>query len=282
MNIKRAFLAAAAVLMVPGYAMAQSTLNFETTVVTTNGADVTVNAALECNTGNPLTQDQDISPGLGNGVDFIVQEVTLDTDITCGITFSNLPAGFVAAALDTNGEAYPVDQPPHCRWYVVPPPDTSFPVAISNYCELTLAPAPIQYTMNKVWELDSNVDVSEQFSMNWSCYNVMTSTTATIPSTYSSSWGAIGDASNTVGGNLYPNPAGGSYCTANESNYDSAVESDQGCSGATTFAIGDGEKSCTVTNTVFFEGIPTLSQYGLAILAVLMLGVGFVGFRRFV
>jgi hypothetical protein len=33
---------------------------------------------------------------------------------------------------------------------------------------------------------------------------------------------------------------------------------------------------------VFFEGIPTLSQYGMAIMALLMLGVGFVGFRRFV
>ena len=40
--------------------------------------------------------------------------------------------------------------------------------------------------------------------------------------------------------------------------------------------------SCKFTNTVFFEGIPTLNQYGLAIMALLMLGVGFVGFRRFV
>ena len=39
--------------------------------------------------------------------------------------------------------------------------------------------------------------------------------------------------------------------------------------------------SCTFTNTVFFEGIPTLSQYGLALMALLMLGVGMVGFRRF-
>jgi hypothetical protein len=41
-------------------------------------------------------------------------------------------------------------------------------------------------------------------------------------------------------------------------------------------------EGCTITNTSFFEGIPTLNQYGLAILALLMLGVGFVGFRRFV
>jgi hypothetical protein len=42
-----------------------------------------------------------------------------------------------------------------------------------------------------------------------------------------------------------------------------------------------GSAECTVTNTVFFEGIPTLSQWGMAIMALLMLGVGMVGFRRF-
>jgi hypothetical protein len=34
---------------------------------------------------------------------------------------------------------------------------------------------------------------------------------------------------------------------------------------------------------VFFEGggIPTLNQYGLILMALLMLGIGAVGFRRF-
>ena len=39
--------------------------------------------------------------------------------------------------------------------------------------------------------------------------------------------------------------------------------------------------SCTITNTRMYEGIPTLNQYGLALLALMMLGVGMVGFRRF-
>ena len=39
---------------------------------------------------------------------------------------------------------------------------------------------------------------------------------------------------------------------------------------------------CTIENTRLYEGIPTLSQYGLALLALLMLAVGTVGFRRFV
>jgi len=40
--------------------------------------------------------------------------------------------------------------------------------------------------------------------------------------------------------------------------------------------------TCTVTNTfVFFEGIPVLNRYGLALLVLLMLGIGVIGFRRF-
>jgi hypothetical protein len=60
---------------------------------------------------------------------------------------------------------------------------------------------------------------------------------------------------------------------------DSVVESDNGC-GRLRLSAGD-EVDCEIVNTVFFEGIPTLNQYGMAILALLMLGVGFVGFRRF-
>ena len=70
-------------------------------------------------------------------------------------------------------------------------------------------------------------------------------------------------------------------CRARERISDSSVES-TGCSTSyESIPVGE-TRACIITNTVFFEGIPTLNQYGLAILAVLMLGVGFVGFRRFV
>jgi hypothetical protein len=48
------------------------------------------------------------------------------------------------------------------------------------------------------------------------------------------------------------------------------------------FDVGEGKKICTIINTVFFEGVATLSQCGLAPMALLMLGIGFIGFRRFV
>ena len=74
---------------------------------------------------------------------------------------------------------------------------------------------------------------------------------------------------------------GPATCSATEEITQSGVEqSSSGC-GPTALPAG-GSHTCTFTNTVFFEGIPTLSQYGLAILVLLTLGVGFIGFRRFV
>jgi hypothetical protein len=69
-------------------------------------------------------------------------------------------------------------------------------------------------------------------------------------------------------------------CVVGEYNRDNVIEVDNGC-GQLKASAGD-EIECEVINTVFFEGIPTLSQYGMAILALLMLGAGFVGFRRWV
>ena len=69
-------------------------------------------------------------------------------------------------------------------------------------------------------------------------------------------------------------------CAFTEFADDSVVDSDNGC-GRINLGAG-AEAECEIVNTVFFEGIPTLSQYGMAIMALLMLGVGFVGFRRFI
>lgn len=74
-------------------------------------------------------------------------------------------------------------------------------------------------------------------------------------------------------------------CWAYEDEVDSAVEVESDCGSFQSPGMGvlvNMGDSCTITNTLFFEGIPTLNQYGMAIMALLMLGVGFVGFRRFV
>jgi hypothetical protein len=69
-------------------------------------------------------------------------------------------------------------------------------------------------------------------------------------------------------------------CNFGELHDDSVIDSDNGC-GEQSVAAG-ASVACEIVNTVFFEGIPTLNQYGMAVLALLMLGVGFVGFRRLI
>jgi hypothetical protein len=67
---------------------------------------------------------------------------------------------------------------------------------------------------------------------------------------------------------------------------DDAFEVDNTCGGGSEGSIrvrvGDTDAGCTFHNVLFFEGIPTLSRYGLALLALLMLGMGAVAFRRIV
>jgi hypothetical protein len=81
----------------------------------------------------------------------------------------------------------------------------------------------------------------------------------------------------------------GSHCWVSEKIHSSDVESDtsdcvfKNGTGYPNAGIkpGDWDNECTLVNTRIYEGVPTLSQYGLGVLALLMLGVGMVGFRRF-
>jgi hypothetical protein len=61
----------------------------------------------------------------------------------------------------------------------------------------------------------------------------------------------------------------------------SAGESDDSECDKVLLPLGaDPPPSCTIYNTVFFEGIPALSDYGMVILVLLMFGMGLAGVRR--
>ena len=81
----------------------------------------------------------------------------------------------------------------------------------------------------------------------------------------------VEDTSGAFTADWYADPVNGTDCTVTMVPNDMAVE---GSSCSFSFEIGDEEAGCDVAGTVFFEGIPTLSQYGLALMALLMLGVG--------
>lgn len=73
---------------------------------------------------------------------------------------------------------------------------------------------------------------------------------------------------------------GTAQCETIEGTMPDYVMVDNGCRALMDVVSGE-ESSCDITNTMFFEGIPTLNQYGLVLLVLLTFGIGMVGFRRY-
>lgn len=80
---------------------------------------------------------------------------------------------------------------------------------------------------------------------------------------------------------IYPQYNGNTRCWTEEHNISSAAESDSTCDEPVSVLLGDSKLSCVVTNTVFYEGIPSLNAIGLALISVLLLMTGLVSVRRY-
>ena len=248
MKTKLAFLAAFAALMVPGFALAQVDATFPTSIDFTNDDTGTVNVELTCNSGNPLVQDFDISEMAG--VTFSVTGLVAGS--VCDIALSGLASGYEL----TNAPC-------------------SFTIGEGTVYECDLVAAPIATAVMVESTIDAGGDASidTSFTTTITCDNVSPDTGPVFGTATDT------DSSGTFMANWYAEPGETADCTATLVGVDSAVEGD---SCAFSFVLGDAEAGCDVEGTVFFEGIPTLSQYGMAVMVLLMLGVGFVGFRRFV
>ena len=259
MNIKRAFLAAAAALMVPGFAMAQTVdATFDTSIDFSNDFDGSVNVELTCNGGTPLVQDADISEG--SAVQFTV--LSLDTATrTCSITIADLASGYETATV--------------CEFV------GGTNLSDSNTCDILATPVASEIEVYVDWTGVDDPSISQFAELEISCSPASTDTGPNY-GTVSTMVSGIGDSDYFL--DFYPTTAaGGTTCSVevNEDALDSAVEG-LACADIEGIMIGDAIVTCDVTFTAFFEGIPTLGQYGKAIMVLLMLGVGFVGFRRFV
>ena len=262
MNIKRAFLTAAAVLMVPGFAMAQSTVTFSTAINPTEAGtpDITVS----CNGGLPLTQTAPI------GTTFTVTE--LNVGDVCTVVSDDLSGDWMAHGYDCNGD---VGTDP-CEYTMVDGTD--------NFDTLVVAvPVPFEYTANLTWEISEDADpgVEDGAMLMATCENIYVGIHGVNGPLTTTSTTVAGDMNTSVAIEALPDPGGTTFCYAELMGVGSAVEVMNGCDD-TDIEVGDGMVECDIMATAFYEGIPTLSQYGMAIMVLLMLGVGFVGFRRFV
>ncbi len=261
MNFKRVIMTLLAVLLLPGFAYAQTVTRatFAVSKDFTDDNPATVTVTLDCNTGLPLKQSQNISESAG--VNFVVESFT-DGQLDCAVTEA-----------DVAGYSSDYD----CVY-------DNVNTGTAWECTITNSPDQVDVNVDKVWVIDGSGgdQLDARFELTLICNGQIADFEQDKDGLWR--WTVKGNDTGGLGmrARVTPDWDGGTDCWVEESVYDSSVETDNGCQyGSLHIEIGQGA-SCVVTNTVFYEGIPTLSQYGMAIMALLMLGVGFVGFRRFV
>ena len=285
------FLVLAAMLLLPGLAMAgrEGPASFVVDFGFSDGNNLDTSVArISCTGGLPLTSQQDVQHD--STITFVLDfpdegAGTSDCDIWVD-DVSGYTANYIAS-----GDSGNVEDSAGCHFFNVD-------FADENFCEVIMSTDPASMTVHKTWDVNRVVD----FEVD----------------RLSARLKVCGNRGVVVGGlfdistdqfcvdKLVLGPGNGSLTAVINSDHrgedvfvyesilDSAVESDMSdCVrspqahgvdfGGFSREIFNGDhRACTIENTVFFEGIPTLNQYGLAIMALLMLGVGFVGFRRFV
>ena len=241
---------------------------FEVNKDFTDGNPAEVDVTLNCFTGLPLTQTQTISEN--QNVVFVVTDFD-DGELDCEVTEEpvNGYSGEYYNGTESSSDGCEFD-------------DVAF--GQENVCTITNSPDPVEVEVNKDWIIEGSGgdELDGGYKLKLYCdgkiidgYDLPNGDySKTLYSSYHSN---LNDASYYA--DVVPYWDGGTHCWVEEDVYDSGVEVYNGCTNLIV-ELGQDE-SCTVTNTVFYEGIPTLSNYGLALLALMMMGVGFVGFRRF-
>ena len=231
-----------------------------------------VDVHIRCNTGLPLEQSFTLVEG--GTVGFTVLSYA-QGELDCDVWEEPVPDGYtpdyVAGA--TTGIGNFDDDEEGCHFTNV--------VNGQFTCDVTNAADPGMFTVNKQWVLDEEGAglIDQNVDVTISCNSEILTQGATFDdqTNYWVLTGTIGD-----GGSLtaeVDTEAGAASCMATEVVSETWVLSTGDCGWQPVPAASDVQ--CTFVNTAFFEGIPTLSQYGMALMALLMLGIGMVGFRRF-
>ena len=257
---------------------------FAVTKTFADDSDEDVTVTLTCNTGLPLQQSFDISPG--DPVLFVVTSFE-DGLMDCVVTEGDADA-YVTTYV-ASGDSQNVDDDPDepgCHFLAVAWGDR-------NLCEITNSADLVDVVIEKEWVIDGAVsdEVNQYYQLTLYCDSMiiggtpsdgngipMSGAQSFVPGHWYKEFDGMGNQVFTA--EVVPDyPSSSCWVDEDVSTSTSGSEVDNGCLDIEVSA-GNGA-SCKITNTVFFEGIPTLSQYGLALMALLMLGVGMVGFRRF-
>ncbi|MGD8346495.1 MAG: IPTL-CTERM sorting domain-containing protein [Lysobacterales bacterium] len=248
--------------------------SFRVTKDFTDDSDAETEVFLRCNSGLPL--EQSFTLGDEEWVEFVVRDfVTGTTD--CTVSEEPVPVGYEAD--------YTADFEPGAIFgSVSADEDGCYYNDLTGgafTCDVTNSIDEVRIEVNKEWLVSSNstLDIDFVAQADYTCYNVYDSPAGgTLLPTLTGTLDFDGEYDTQFISGLYPAADGSSYCTVSEPDLPDYVEAD--ISDCAEVPVERGA-SCTLYNSVFFEGIPTLSQYGLALLSLLMLGMGVIAVRRF-
>jgi hypothetical protein len=149
-----------------------------------------------------------------------------------------------------------------------------------NLCVIRNYPDPVDVVIATEWLFNSDELIDSGYvGVELFCENVQDGDGFLSGNVMSWSW-LLNSDSGPVGATVYPRFDGTTRCRTEVSPLNSAIESMSDCEDWMPVGLGDGSLTCTVTNTVFFEGIPTLSPLGLLLAALLLAGPGLLAARR--
>ena len=304
MIIKRVFLVLAAALLLPGLALAGHTapeagmVDFDVNLVFTPDSDDKITVSFDCSGVDAPISDSDLL-GDGDNTSFDTSSPGIN-NATCVVTVVGSVNGY-SPVFTAGGDSPSSDSTPslNCTF------GEDMANNDVNTCDIAMIADDVTFTVTKVWDvtlvggdvLNPSYDITllcdaeitddggdRSRSANVCADNEIFGNDPVNPTLWWCVWNEQGTDDETEFEVTVDATGAAPGCWATESIVDSAVATDNDCGSSSSpidIDLGDSEE-CTIINTAFFEGIPTLNQYGLAIMALLMLGVGFVGFRRFV
>jgi len=245
-----------------------------------DGNDITpVELKIKCNTGLPLEQSLTVLPNSGAfgkfEVRFIVESFT-DGALDCEV-WEETPAGYSSEYDCQSGSES------DCSTSEGSGPCSFKGVSIGqeDLCLIQNRVSPVEVVVSKEWLYSrEELVVDDNATIALFCANVFGGDGAMLDNGLMY-WSWLFDGSQaSQKAMVYPEYDGATSCWTEERFKTSAIESESTCSPPVSIELGEAERSCIVTNTVFFEGIPTLSQYGLILFSALMLLTGLTAVRR--
>ena len=230
-----------------------------------DGNPTTIDVSINCTTGLPISQMASITRI--QPVEFVVESFA-SGELQCTIVAEEIPGyqAYHADGQDADGSS--------CQFSMVEQGD-------AYGCLITYQLLPIDVEVSKLWLFDEAENAIEQeANATLSCQNILLNEFMVTPTNASWPLSFHGDETKTV--SVLPFYLGNSVCSVTETNsFSSAVEIDDSDCQGVQLPMGSESVGCTIVNTVFFEGIPTVNRFGMAVLIMLMIVLGIAGYRRY-